>query len=316
MSSVRSIFVVRPIERFYTTALRIIFSHEPASELYFVSLNSDGKIMIERNGKHGIYSVQSFKEFLIEVSPSALYMDNYLCKENIKFLRYCKNAPLFILNYGVYFCKDEISYTFARYFKITPFLKFLTSCKLLIRDIHLSYIYGKIHFGLRDTFYARGTVIFWNNFSKLNFEKAYPLVKTKLININAAPSRVKSEGLKILVSPSILGGRKGKAGHEELHLWKGHLERIRSSFSESIIHLSLHPVYVGKYKEELINHGIVEKVYVGIPAELVSEYDIVFTDVSTLFWVAQSYSIKAFLLEGYKIPDEFFNPLSNKKDYF
>jgi hypothetical protein len=315
MPDVNTVFVVKPIDRFVLTARRVVKCHQPSLDIHWISLKADGTILVVR-GEEKMLMTQLELELLSEKSNiTALYMDNYFCKENMIFSRICAKIPLFIVNYGVYFCKDEISYTFAKYFKLTPILKTLTVCKLLARDLWLSIYFGKIQTGLRETFYRQGTVLFWNDFSKRNFEVDYPNAETQLVNITVGSGETKYGRKRVLVSPSILGGRIGNDGNEELRLWKSHIERIRDHFPEVDIHLSLHPLYKGRHENVFINQGIVKKIHVGVPPEMVKEYDIIFTDTSTLYWVAESYSIKAYFLEGYRIPHEFFNASLNKRNY-
>ena len=315
MSGVDTVFIVRPIDRFILTARRVVNCHQHSPDVHWVSLNPDGTILVTRVKENMVMTQLEFELFSEKSNIAALYMDNYLCKENMIFSRICAKIPIFIVNYGVYFCKDEISYTFAKYFKITPILKTYTVCKLFARDLWLSIYFGKIQIGLREAFYRQGIILFWNDFSKRNFEVDYPNAETQLVNITIGSGEARHATKRVLVSPSTLGGRRGKDGNEELRLWKSHIERISDHFPEVDIHLSLHPLYKGRHKNIFINQGIVKKIHVGVPPELVKEYDIIFTDTSTLYWVAESYSIKAYFLEGYRIPKEFFNASLNKRSY-
>ena len=144
-----------------------------------------------------------------------------------------------------------------------------------------------------------------------------PYSKTRLIQITDVNNTYQGSNFKILVAPSILGGRHGKSGREELNLWILYLKKIHVSFPDSAIHISLHPLYKGAHFKDFINLEFVTQIYTGIPSETVKEYSCVFTDTSTLFWIAESYGVTAYFLDGYKIPKKYFNgELLDRSKYF
>lgn len=310
-----NVFVVKIPQRHMSTAERVVCSHQRDSEIHWISVNDKGHVCVEKNKKRLVFHQKELKKFTKENDICSLYVDNYFNKENIFFINGLKDLPLFVVNYGVYFCKDEISYTFAKYFRLTNLLVSVTRIKLLARDIFLA-LYGNIKFGLRKAIYRKATVLFWNEFSKRNFERDYSYAQAEFVPIATKTATRKSGRCRLLVTPSQLGGRTGKAGREELKLWKDHVEMIKNRFPVSDIHLSLHPLYEGKHKKDFINQGIVSKIFVGVSPDIVKDYDMLFTDTSTLFWVAESYYVQAYFLEGYQIPRAFFDKELVKKSFF
>ena len=315
MSEYINVFVVKPPERHVLTASRVVYSHRSMTKIHWLSLNNEGNICVQNDQEELILHPTDLQYFAKENKVCDIYVDNYFNRENIYFVSLLKDYSLFVVNYGVYFCKDEISYTFARHFRLNIVLQFITTAKLFIRDTYLSF-YGNMKFGLRKSIYLKATVIFWNEFSRRNFKRDYPYASTEFASITEKKVARKGEKSIILMTPSILGGRRGKAGKAELGLWKTHVKLIRDRFPESEIHLSLHPLYEGRYETDFIDQGIVSKIYVGIPPEIVKEYDFLFTDSSTLFWVAESFCVPAYFLEGYQIPTKFFDPKLNKENLF
>jgi hypothetical protein len=315
MSVTTFVFVVRPPERHVLTAERVIRVHkENTSEIIWLSIIKVGLINLVFRGENIILNVKQLHHFVSKNVISGFYIDNYFNKENVLLISYLNYLPLYVVNYGVYHCKDEYNYTFAKYFKVNLSLIILTRLKLLMRDFYLFYFTRK-KLNIRRYIYKTSTIVFWNDYSRLNFIRDYPYAKTTLIQIKDINTG-QQVSKKILVAPSNLGGRRGIAGFEELKLWVSHLVKIRKIFYDSSIHLSLHPGYNGAYLKELIELEWLT-VFTGIPSEKVKEYSCVFTDTSTLFWVAESYGIQAYLLDGYKIPKEYFDPEKmGKAQYF
>lgn len=302
------VLVIKPLDRFVLTARLAVEANCADARIHWVSLLGRRKIKLNDDSNEVTFTIDGFKNYIESKQFTRLYIDNYFNVENIFIAGISKRLELYIVNYGVYFCKDEISYTFAKYFKLNFLLLSLTTIRLKLRDLYLSYYYAEYTYNLRRRVYKDAKIIFWNSFSQLSFKRDYPFAKTLLVSLDLGDSRPLPHQNRILIAPSILGGRKGPDAAEELGLWLHHVTQIASENMDAEIHMSLHPLYKGKYRRTFLEHGVVSKVFVGIPQQRIKDYDILYTDTSTLYWVARSHAVKAEFLPGYNIPIQFFDP--------
>jgi hypothetical protein len=308
----KNIIVVKTADRFMPLFFKMVKEYFNNSRIYILHTTRTS-FEIEEFDTKEIIIKGSFKliaEAFSKLNVDFICLDNYKSFSNIRIINRVSSFKKIIFNIGLYLTHDKISYSYIRFGTINNFFIGVESLILMFK--HRLFLLYVLNFQSMDCyFYGDSIVLFWNKFSEINFKKDYSSVKTdnlfiyensvKSININKSCSR-------ILFTPSMLGAKSKKLTEEEFIYWS-HLAKAMS-FANDELHfsISIHPMYKNKLNLfETLNkkHNVFNEIFCGFDIEN-NNYDLLITDISTLYWIAPLYGLRTEMVENIFIHKKYY----------
>ena len=257
----------------------------------------------------GVYELDDFKLKFPKERYSVL-MDNYFSTSELNALSKFSEYQIYLINYGVYLSKDEVSMSFPRFRQYPKFGLVYSYLKVKLRRIYQGVVYFGTLADIRSLVYSTRTVLFWNETSRSNFSRDYPFASTKNLGLyekalDCLSSKATCE--HVLLAPSALGHNYSIL-QNELTYWTDIAHLLHSLGIKSVV-LSIHPMY--KHNQKIfIEKGVFDRVICGVDSSELTNFDLVLTDRSTLFWMAPLSGVRSIKLKGYMIPNVYYGNIN------
>lgn len=311
----KNILIVETADRFmpmfkklaneYFTQSRVYVLH--TSNNYFEIEEFNTKAIVKK-GEFNLLSAQ-----LSELKIDFVCIDHYISLKNIQIIEKIGRFKRVIFNIGLYCSHDKVSYSYIRYGTINWFFVGLESIRLKIK--HRLFLLSVFKFErIEDFFYGDATVLFWNKFSENNFVRDYPTVKTDNIYLyEIAKKKLKnnSENInfsKVIFAPSMLGAKNKKSTEAEFVFWTNLAKVMLIANPKLHFSLSIHPLY----SDKLDLFGVLDKkskvfneIFCGFNVES-NKYDLLITDISTIYWIAPLYGLRSERVDNLFIHKKYF----------
>ena len=280
-------------------------------------LDVDVVVVVVLNGKKGVkivsgeefsqdqFDIVDFKDKFPKEHFSVL-MDNYFSSSELMCLSIFSEYEVFLINYGVYLCRDEISMSFPRFRKFSSIGMGINHVKIRIKAYYQGLRYFSKFVDVRGLVYSSRTLIFWNGTSRDNFLRDYPFALARNLGlyeraVGTLPSKCVPE--HVLLAPSAIGHSRLTL-QEELMYWKD-ITLVLSALGVRSIVLSIHPMYE-QNKTFILEKKVFDDVICGISMTELKSFDLILTDTSTLYWMAPLYGVRSKRLRGYMIPSDYY----------
>lgn len=300
------VIVVTTVERF--DDLRCLIFNELGVRTEIIIIIKNGRILYKGNSEEVLESDYPLKDFKLRFPKErfSVLMDNYFSDIELESLILFSEYQIFLINYGVYLCKDEISMSFPKFRQYPRVGLYYTYLRIKMKSLYQGVKYfGKLA-DVRTLVYSTTTIVFWNETSESNFMRDYPFAST--INLRLYEKAIDCLSPKlvcehVLLAPTALG-HNHILTEEELTYWKDITCVLRASGVKTVV-LSIHPMYRSSLKI-FMETGIFDRVVCGITSTDLKGFDLLLTDTSTLFWTAPLFGVKSNRLHGYKIPSVYY----------
>jgi hypothetical protein len=311
----KKILIVETVDRLMPMFIKLTNEYFGSCNIFVLHISKNSFEIEEYNTKVVIKKGEFdlISDELTKLKIDFVCFDNYISLKNIQIINRIRKFKKVIFNIGLYLKHDKISYSYVRYGTINWFFVSLESFRLIIK--HIFYILSIFKFDkIEAFFYGDATVVFWNKYSEINFKRDYPTVKTDNLFLFEKSNKFlknnysTSEFSRIIFAPSILGSKNKICTEAEFIFWSN-LAKVMS-FSNPNLHfyLSIHPMYSGKLDWfEFFNKKtkVFDDIFFGFDLEN-NNYDLLITDISSLYWIAPLYGLKSERVQNSFIHKKYF----------
>jgi hypothetical protein len=308
----KNILIVETAVRFMPMFIKISNEYFVNAKIYILKTSKNYFEIIEFETNEILFNgdLDLISESLTELNVDVVCVDNYICLKNIRVIKRIDKFKRVIFNIGLYCTSDKIAYAYSRYGSINSIYICLEYLRLKIKyRLFLLYIFN---FGsMNSFFYGKSTVLFWNKLSEKNFRRDFPTIKTDnvLMYENSLKKLNKDKSpLRIVFAPSMLGGKNKKNTEAEFIYWSNLAKAMTYNNAGLFLSLSIHPMYKSKLDNfELLNKkiNIFNEIFCGFDIEK-NNYDLLITDISTLYWIAPLYGLRSQRVDNMFIHKKYY----------
>ena len=305
----KDVIVVTTVKRF--TDLRGRVTDELGVRNEVIISITNGQIVVTGSTdmvKESSYKLMDFKRRFPK-ERFAVLMDNYFSDSELNGLSFFSEYRIFLINYGVYLCRDEVSMTFPRVRQYPKLGLLYSSVRLKIKFLYQGLKYfGKL-VDVRTLVYSNRIILFWNETSESNFLRDYPYASTLNLGLYERANNCLSPKFvceHVLLAPTALGHNHSVL-EAELIYWKDITRVLRGLGAKTVV-LSIHPMYFSNLKT-FVETEFFDRVVCGVTSMDLQGFDLLLTDTSTLFWTAPLFGVRSKRLRGFKIPNDYYGDI-------
>jgi|688.fasta_scaffold341471_2 hypothetical protein len=298
----KKILIVETVDRLMPIFLKLTNEYFGSCSIYVLRVSNDlfeicefeSKLLIKKG------NLASVSNECGKIGIEFLCIDNYISFNNLRIVNNFKNINRVIFQIGLYISADVVGYAYIRFGFINVFSVCFETIFFKIKHNIWSlklFLFKSVEY----FFYEGATVVFWNQLSEDKFKRYFPIVKTanillfenanKKFNVSITDASIH----RIIFTPSLLGSKNENNTEVEFMFWENLASVLLMTNPNLHFSLSIHPLYVDKlslFEELNMRLNVFNEIFCGFNVEN-NSYDLLITDLSTLYWIAPLYGLRS-----------------------